>query len=77
VITYQLLHKQALKYFMTNKCVVLLCSLFVYRGFSTASDYAIFYKICVITSNITPLNAEFNPICHLLVLLGDSWVRAS
>jgi hypothetical protein len=28
---------------------------------------------------INPLNAELNPICHLLVLLGDLtlWVRAS
>jgi len=51
LITHQLLHKQSLKYFMTNKRIVSLCTPFVYRGFSTASDYAIFYRICVITSN--------------------------
>lgn len=52
VITHQLLHKQTLKYFMTNKCVVSLFTPFVYGGFSTASDYTILCEICVINSNI-------------------------
>jgi hypothetical protein len=51
-VTHQLLNKQSLKYFMNNKCVVSLCTQFVYRGFRTANDYGIFYEICVITSSI-------------------------
>ena len=27
-------------------------------------------SVCYIYKNINPLNAEFNPICHLLAILG-------
>jgi hypothetical protein len=48
VITHQLLHKQSLKYFMSNERVVSLCTPCVYRGFSTASDYVLSTKFVLL-----------------------------
>jgi hypothetical protein len=48
-----------------------------YKTFATAysctdtHDETVLPSFKVYSSNINPLNAELNPICHLLVLLGD------
>ena len=43
----------------------------MYLTSSTLTQYLTIHSILICVACINPLNAEFNPICHLLILLGD------
>ena len=47
-----------------------LCSMVSVRNVTSFCNGRLFMVVSIIFININPLNAELNPICHLLALLG-------